>query len=765
MNLRKKLMIEERDLWNSQKMFLMNVDYYLDPIDQIPIIRFFGKTPEGEFVIVSERNFRPYFYVANPSRYDERMIKSGGARIVENVDLELYQETISCVKVETRTPTQVPKLRDRLERKGRQVFSADILFQLRYLYDMDVGAFVNVYYDEHGIQEVERIEPFEPKLNVLTFDIECSLRSREVYCIAAQVNDRDGVIFTDKNGEKAMIEEFVEFVHDVDPDIITGYNIYGFDIPFLMECAERNDTQLAIGRQGEIPWAREDHKRNFKTWLVTGRIFVDTWQQVKQELKPIQESLGFVGELLGVGSKDNVDVSRIEDEWKNRRSVVMKYCKQDVAVTYNVFNHEKVASLKKALALSRASDLPLEHCFAPVTSRIVDSLLIRRFDKAGFAVPQNNWGAKAKPIKGAHVFEVENPGIYSNVGIFDFKSMYPSVMIKNNICPTSYTKDETDECVRSPLGAFFKQDKKGIVPTVLKELWQWRDTTRKKVENVGDYYDRLQSSIKVIMNSFYGVMASDFYRFTNPLIGGSITAFSREGIKTAYAELEKRGLNVIYGDTDSVFVHLNTKENPLNIATELSAEGMEMECEKILKTFFTHGAKKRYAALVEWPKEEFYVKGYEMKRGDSFKLQREILERVLRTILNNAPDDALMYASTKIREIKEGELDLEDLIITKNVKAPQHYVNPESMAGVQAATKLKARGYPWLAGTKVSWIVTNSSETPMEVEPYIENADYDIRPDRDYYAKRIVNTLSDIANVFDWDDMGLRSGTKQLKLF
>ena len=124
-----------------------------------------------------------------------------------------------------------------------------------------------------------------------------------------------------------------------------------------------------------------------------------------------------------------------------------------------------------------------------------------------------------------------------------------------------------------------------------------------------------------------------------------------------------------------------------------------------------------------------------------------------------------MYACKKIKEIKEKELNLEDLIITKNVKAPQHYVNPESMAGVQAATKLKARGYPWLAGTKVSWVVTNSNETPMEVEPYIENIDYGIKPDRDYYAKRIVNTLSDIAGVFDWDDMGLRSGTKQLKLF
>ena len=758
-------MYSESEEFATEKLFLTSVDYYVDPISQTPVIRLYGKTPLGESVTVHDRNFRHYFYLANPSKYDERMIKSSGAEIIDNVELEHYQEKIDCIKVQTRVPRDVPKLRDKLEKRGKEVFSADILFPLRYLYDKDVGAFVEVLYNSDGIQEINRTKPFKPELKVLTFDIECSLRSRDVFCIGAQMDDGDGVIFTDRKGEKKMMEEFVQYVRDMDPDIITGYNIYGFDIPFLVECCERNNVEFAIGKNGEVPWAREDHKRRFNTWYLSGRIFVDTWQQVKQELKPIQESLGFVGELLGVGSKDNVDVTRIEDEWKNRRLVVMKYCKKDVKVTYDVFNNEKVASLDKALALSRASDLPLEHCFAPVTSRIVDSLLIRRFDKAGFIVPQNNWGAKAKPIKGAHVFDVKNPGIYKNVGIFDFKSMYPSVMIKNNICPTSYTKEETDECVRSPLGALFRTDRKGIVPTVLQELWSWRDETKKKVKHSGDYYDRLQYSIKVLMNSFYGVMASDFYRFTNPLIGGSITAFSREGIKRAYNELEKRGLNVIYGDTDSVFVQLNTKDEPLNIAKELSKGGLEMEVEKILRSFFTHGAKKRYAAIVEWPKEEFYVMGYELKRGDSFKLQREVLEKVLKTILESHPDDALMYAHKKIKEVKEHDLNLEDLIITKNVKAPQYYVNPQSMAGVQAAAKLKARGYPWLTGTKVSWIVTDSKTTPMEVEPYVENSDYDVKPDRGYYADRLVRTLSDIAAVFNWDDMGLTGGTEQLKLF
>ena len=747
------------------EVFLINVDYFTDPVSEEPIIRLYGKTEHGETKVFFQEGFKPYFYLARPSPHDRRLLTMAGAEIGENVELEHYQEKYDCVKVYLRHPKHMPRLREKLIGRGKTVFSADILYQLRYLYDKDIGPFVEIEHDKYdSVLNIERCKSFDVNLDVLTFDIECSLRTKDMYCIAAQLNDNPGVVFTNANGEAKMIEDFVEYIQAVDPDIITGYNSNGFDIPVIMRKAKSLNVEFGIGREGDEPWMREDNKRRIKSWFVSGRIFVDTWQQVRQELQPIQESLGFVGELLGVGSKDNVDASRIEEEWKNRRLSVIKYCKQDVKVTYDVFMHDKIASISKAMALSIASDLPLEHSFAPVTSRIVDSLLIRRFDKKGFAVPQNTWNNKAKKIKGATVFEVFEPGIYHNVGIFDFKSMYPSVMIKNNICPTTFTKSETNDSVRSPLGVYFMLDKKSIVPKILKSLWEWRDKTKLKIEKNGDYFDRLQYSIKVLMNSFYGVMASDFYRFTNPSIGGSITAFARLGIQNVNDELAARKYTVIYGDTDSVFVQLKD-EDPHVLAKELSARGLEMELEKILKTFFTHGAKKRYAAMVEWPKKEFYVKGYELKRGDSFKIQREVLEQSLRLILQDKPDDALKLVTNAVKQIKNEEVDLEDLIVTKSVKSPSDYVNPDSNAGVQAATKLQARGYPWLPGTKISWVVSNSKQTPMEVEPYIETTDMKVKYDRNYYADRLVRTMSDIASVFDWDDMGLRSGTKQLRLF
>ena len=747
------------------KVFITNVDYFIHPVNDNPVIRVFGRTDDGKALTLYDEKPYPYFYLAKPRRYDERMLYKAGAEVVETVNLKQGNTNIRCAKIRTRKPKDVMILRERLLKRGRVVYSADILYQLRYMYDADVGAYTSITYDDnYNIISIRNVRPFNVDLQVMCFDIESSIRTKDVYCIAVRVND-DKEIFDDSNGEKEMLEQFVEYVRFKDPDIITGYNIYGFDIPYLNGACRRLNVDFCIGRDGSIPWKREDQKYRIPKWNLTGRILVDTWMEVRSELKPIQENLEFVGQLLELGGKSDIDASKIEEEWKNRPEEVKEYCMRDVDLTYDVFNHPKIASVEKAKALCLATKLPLDNCFAPKTTQMVDSILIRHFDREGYVVPQNRWGETAEKIKGATVFNVFKPGVYTDVAILDFKSMYPSIMIKNNICPTTYSIEKPDgDHTVSPIGAYFRTEREGIVPKVLKELWDWRDETKEKIIEPDDYYDRLQYSIKVLMNSFYGVMASTFYRFTDKNIGGSVTAFARKGIRNVQRTLNESGQQVIYGDTDSVFVKTDGT-NPFSLAKKLSEDGLEMEVEKILETFFTHGAKKRYAANIKWPKEEFYVMGYELKRGDSFETQRRALKGALTRILDNKPDEAFRFVSDIVKDIKEGRIPLNELVITKSVKNAKDYVRPQSMAGVQASQKLLARGYAWIPNSKVSWIVTNSKVTPMEVEPYVEDFCEDMVPDWYYYAARIVKTLSDIASVFDWDDIGLSSGTKQEKLF
>ncbi|MCJ2512809.1 MAG: DNA polymerase II, partial [Candidatus Thermoplasmatota archaeon] len=191
--------------------------------------------------------------------------------------------------------------------------------------------------------------------------------------------------------------------------------------------------------------------------------------------------------------------------------------------------------LNRNMDLAAVSKLPLDDVVNGSTSQLVDSILIREADRRKVAVPmtsRSNDGTA--PIEGGYVHEME-PGLYHWVLTLDFRSMYPSMIIANNICFTTLSPDGT---IVSPTGARFlsKDVRKGLLPGILVNLMEARASTKKAMRDAPtpeerSYYDGLQEAIKILMNSFYGVLASSFYRFTDPKIGASITAFSREATK------------------------------------------------------------------------------------------------------------------------------------------------------------------------------------------------------------------------------------------
>lgn len=253
-------------------------------------------------------------------------------------------------------------------------------------------------------------------------------------------------------------------------------------------------------------------------------------------------------------------------------------------------------------------------------------------------------------IEGAYVHEM-NPGLYQWICVLDFKSMYPSMIISKNICFTTISEDGT---IISPSGAKFlsKEDREGILPGILKNLMKERDETKKKMkeaktEEERNYYDGLQNAIKIYMNSFYGVFASSFYRFTDKHIGSSVTAFSRETTKGIIKDMEEEGLEVLYSDTDSIFVKSpvdeleKSKEFGFKMVEKYSREGGTLEFEKILRSMFSHGKKKRYVGKIIWPKEDMIIRGYEIRRTDSFDIQSETMKVVFDDILDGKIDNAI----------------------------------------------------------------------------------------------------------------------------
>lgn len=742
------------------------------------IVELFGRTKEGESIAIRYKDFKPYFYVVEPPESVlSRFRNDSDVLNTEEKVLFVNGRQRKCFKITLSKPWLTPQYRERA-RPHCEILAADIPFVHRFIYDMNLGSCFRVFGEEMGkegyttnlvilAESFEEIEPFNPNLSILSFDIENSIKDNHIFTICTVLREdgkTEGMSFL--GDEKRIIQDFIEYVQEKDPDVITGYNIDGYDLPILLERAVKNGIAEVKLARNLLPL----RKRGERFWRIHGRIVADAWWSAKLELRPKQETLDHVARLvLGEGKKD-VDPTKIDEEWQKDRDKVVQYCSKDAELALRII--ERIAILEKSMDLATVARLPVDDALNGRTSTLIDSILIRVADREQVGVPMTKRGGGRKPIEGGYVHTMPS-GLYHWVCVLDFKAMYPSLIISNNICFTTLSKDGE---IVSPTGDRFlsKEQKEGILPRILKELMRERDEAKAKMRTAEgaekEYYNRLQNAIKILMNAFYGVFASSFYRFTNPRIGATITAFARENTKNVINKLEGQGLKVIYGDTDSIFFQSphDSLEGAVKIGKEIaerfSKKGATLEFEQVLEPFFSHGRKKRYVGRVVWPEEGMLVRGYEIRRTDAFDLQSEGQKMLFDRILGNDVEGAIKTAKDIVSDVREGRIRPEMLVISRTVKDESSYVNPEALPNVQAARKLKEMGYDFVPGMKVSWIVTNGRKTPQEVEPYVSGRKLEAVPDWDYYAHRLAHTLGYITEVFGWDKQSLLAGSQQLTL-
>jgi DNA polymerase elongation subunit (family B) len=729
------------------------------------------------------------------------------------------------------------------------------------------------------------IEPFEPAMTVLAFDVENSIKTGELYCIGwAYRKGGDMVKGCIVGTEEEQLDEFERLVKDVDPDVITAYNA-SYDIGVCQGRSKVARRQpLSVGRGGG------DFRKRGQTWRTPGRVVIDAWKAAVDRLKPQRETLDFVANLMGLESKLPVDASKIDWYWEHEREQTIEYCIHDAWLALAIIEELRVISWH--LNLGAVARLPLDETMGK-TSTLIDSLLIPPTEDEGWIVPMNRYGEDAEEsggIEGGVVFEA-TPGTHPRVIVLDFASMYPTAIKAHNLCFTTKvppprrktrvvnkrtesfevyigrgskwgnpfvigkdgTRDEViekyrrwivkqdafsdlntlmgktlgcfckpkrchgdvlvdllegssgsmiDGAERSPCGAWFLQETRGIIPRVMEDLGERRDATkalRDEHESGTEryrYYDDLQVAIKINSNAFYGVLASSFYRFTDPEIGESITLWSQHNIRLVARELEEDGFTILYGDTDSVFVASNyeTVEESIKLGLEIGArytrEGGELEFEKLLDPMFTHGAKKRYVGRIVWPKPGFIARGYEIRRTDSFELLTSTLRDVFDHLLDYSSYDAIQLSKRMVAICKKrDEVDNEgraihdnaDLIISRRCRNPKDYAAPQSQLTVQAARKRLAAGYEFTWSTKIAYIVTNGSSKPKTVEPVLEGQPIP-RPDPLYYARRMSRSLGRVIEEFGkwddeadptkgnkvstgWDEEALLKGRRQTSLF
>lgn len=762
---------------------IISTSYTVDGDD--PVVEIYGKARDGRSVTALVRGFKPYLYgVEVPEMLERQLSEDPEVVSLEHVPLHHRGRTVDSLRITIRSPWKISDYRNRLRSNGVESLASDIPYNHRFMYDTDMGACIHVtgepVADSRYLTDLtmvmdsfENIDPFDPGLKILSFDIENSVEHEFLYCICAVVYEKGEMRECEPihGTEREIITRFSDLIRSEDPDVITGYNIDNYDIRKIDERAKANRMKDAM------PWGRDGGQpkiRSERFWRVKGRIICDAWWAVRRELRPKQETLNAVSlQLLGE-TKLDVDPRHMDQEWRDNRDKVLLYCTKDAELALRILN--EVDTLKKGMDLAAVSKLSIEDVLTSGTSQLADSLLIRAADRENVAVPQ--MGKRIRDddqIEGGYVHDIK-PGLYHWVCVLDFKSMYPSTIIAKNICFTTLSPDGE---IVAPSGTRFvsKDVRLGLLPRILQDLMDQRDSIKRQMKQTTDeherhYLDGLQAAVKVLMNTFYGVFASSFYRFTDKSIGAAITSFARANVKGIIGDLQSEGYSVVYSDTDSVFVQSPDTDLEGSVAfgsrmaDKYSRDGGTLEFEKLLEPLFTHGKKKRYVGRIAWPvpQEELLVRGYESRRTDSFDLQNKLQTDMFDCILDEKNEEALALAKRTIQDTLAGKVDLSELVISKTCKGMDAYENPDRMANVQAAVKLMQLGYEFIPGMKVSWIVTDAKATPMKVEPYISGVEFTAKPDFKYYAERLSKMAGMVTDVFGWGEKDLMMGSQQATL-
>jgi DNA polymerase I len=773
------------------ELFLLGGSY--QTVEDGVVIELFGRDRQGGSLIARYPGFRPYFDLVEPTDDSLARLRADP----ELVGLEDRREWVQggerrVVRVTIKFPWKVPEYRDRYRRPEFEpsVLACDIPFVHRFLYDKGIGLFLRFEAEpevpeiaqRYTGQRVVRVvvseghdirpaEAFRPTLTVLSFDIENAIRERTIYTLCGTIHRGGEEIgqFRLAGSETGILDGFVAKVEEIDPDVITGYNIGGYDFPLLIERAQAlGRPELLLGRNRTAP--KEAGER---LWRIDGRVVADAWWSVRRDLRPKQESLQFVARTLLGDAKLDVDRRNIAAEWEKDPIKVQEYCEHDARLAYRIL--ERLRTLDRAADLATVAHLPLEEGMNGRTSQYIDALLIPAADRHGIGVPPSHRTGRESTIEGGYVHAIR-PGIYRWVVVLDFKSMYPSIIIARNLCFTTLSPEGTTV---APSGARFLAPtvREGLIPVILRGLMEDRDRFRKlsrtsETEELRAYYDGLQNAVKILMNSFYGVLASAFYRFTNKDIGAAITAFARESITGIIQSLATEGQEVVYSDTDSVFVKSpeptleGSKRFGESLAKRFSAEGVTFEFQSVYDSFFSHGAKKRYVGRTAWPKDELVIRGYETRRTDAFDFQSEALLEIFGLVLAEDTDRAVQRARELVKQVADGKVPPERLVIARSVRAEEQYneATRDALPFLRVFRRLKEEGYDVIPGMKVAWIVTDARQTPQAIEPWMEGRPFLATPDYVYYAERVAQTLARVTEVFNWDATALLKGSHQRRL-
>jgi len=437
-----------------------------------------------------------------------------------------------------------------------------------------------------------------------------------------------------------------------------------------------------------------------------------------------REILGDGKLLTGGGRGQEISELFVED-----KTALAQYNLKDCELVSDIF--DATGLLDFALARTFMTGLNLDRMGGSVAS--FDNLYLPRLHRSGYVAPTASTELVGSP--GGYVLE-SSPGMYDHVLVLDFKSLYPSIILTFFIDPLGLALGLSPEAAEEDLVAGFDDAqfvREGhILPELIRQLWDKRDEAKAEDNSA------LSQAIKIIMNSFYGVLGTPGCRFYDPRLVSSITRRGHEVLQKTRDYIESAGQKVIYGDTDSVFVWIESAEDDASAVAvgkdlerklnqfwcETLREEYQLDCALELE-FETHykrflmptirgsekGSKKRYAGVVSSETgDKLVFKGLENVRTDWTKLARNFQEELYGHIFMQEPYEALVVETTA--RVLAGEED-DQLVYRKRLRRKLNDYQRNVPPHVQAARLCEARGLPVPSrGDWIEYVITTSGAEP-----------------------------------------------------
>lgn len=745
-------------------------------------LEFWLSTDKGPLRLSISGQKGVFFILTKDGERATALLRNIGSASIKPLALQSFDfEPMSAVYFESQQ--LLYRARDLLRKNNLACYESDIRPADRYLMERFITAPMSVELDnDRNVVEPARLKPikYTPAFEVMSFDIETDYVSNELFSIAFASNHRQKVLMIGAQedthlveyvaNEKMLLKRWIDAVIDIDPDIFIGWNVVNFDLRVLQERSKKLGVPLTIGRAKTIPsWRKAQTETDHHFILIPGRVVlcgIDTLKSATYNfpsfsLEAVGQALLSRGKLIH-NSQSLHDplfkAKEIRRQFHEDKPKLAAYNLEDCQLVRDIF--DKADLINFSIERARLTGLEMDKVGGSVAA--FDNLYLPRLHRKGFVAPNIGDYQGQLSAPGGYVME-SKPGMHQSVLVLDYKSLYPSIIRTFKVDPyarIAAKKLKPCDIIDGFDGASFSK-KDNILPDIIATLWQARDVAK------CDQNKALSQAIKIIMNSFYGVLGTPGCRMHDSRLTSSITKRSHFIILQTVKLIEAEGYEVIYGDTDSVFVSLQKacdNQKAIIIGNRLMAivnqywrktleqehglpSYLEMEFETHFNQFFMptirgseQGSKKRYAGLIEDDKGNrvIHYKGLETVRTDWTDLAKTFQQKLYQLVFDgDAYED---YILLTIELLLKGQYD-DQLKYRKRLRKPlADYIKnipPHAQAAIKAELLFNKMNQPSRYRNKswIEYVITMSGAETLECQK--SKLDYE------HYIERQLTPIAD----------------------